>query len=388
MKTVAFYLPQFHAIRENDEWWGKGFTEWTNVARARPQYEGHNHPRVSTLLGEYDLTDSSIYKQQTELARDSGVDAFCMYFYWFGGHRLLERPVEAWRENTELLPYCLSWANESWSRRWDGKDREVLMRQEYASGFAEELFADLLPHLRAPHYLQVDGRPVFVVHRIDLVPQAREFADRLRRLACEAGLRGIYLIAAETKPGIRPSVFGCDAVAEFPPVGQNTLGSAYLRPLARVRRDFRGRLMSYNRLARRFERRKSVDFVRHPGVAPAWDNTARRQSHATIYAGASPERYGNWLRHARQREAAARGENGLVFVNAWNEWAEGAYLEPDERSGTAYLDVTAGRALSASSATPIHGLFWTYPQMRSLALATAGSVLAVVRRVRARLGFL
>ena len=151
MRTLAFYLPQFHTIPENDEWWGEGFTEWVNVRRARPMFEGHVQPRLAGELGEYDLNQRDVYARQSELARRNGIDGFCMYYYSFGGQRLLERPVEAWREDSTLLPYCLAWANESWTRRWDGKSRSVLIAQTYDNGYAERLFADLLPHFRAPH---------------------------------------------------------------------------------------------------------------------------------------------------------------------------------------------------------------------------------------------
>lgn len=385
MKTIAFYLPQFHAIPENDQWWGEGFTEWTNVRRALPQFEGHSHPRKSTILGEYDLTDHTVHATQSVMASGAGIDAFCMYFYWFGGKRLLERPVEAWRQNTNLLPYCLSWANESWTRRWDGKEREVLMKQDYAPGYEAALFNDLRPHFAAPHYLRMSGRPVFVVHRIDLVPRASEFVEILRGLARDAGFGDLYVIAAETKPNIDPERFGCDAVCEFPPVGTNTVATAYLRPIRGVSRRFRGRIMSYDRLANYFESRKAVEFIRHRGVVPGWDNTARRRESATIYVGQSPQRYAGWLAHSRKNEQAERGSKGLVFINAWNEWAEGAYLEPDSDHGSDYLSATAGSLSSSVTARDVrHSALWSYPQLRSLAVAAAGSIVNLFRAVIAR----
>lgn len=385
MRTIAFYLPQFHQIPENDEWWGAGFTEWTNVRRAQPQFAGHVQPRrPAASVGEYDLTDPGVYRSQSTMAREHGVDAFCMYFYWFDGRRLLEKPVDAWRQDPSLLPYCLSWANESWTRRWDGKERHVLMPQRYDSGFEHELFKDLLPHFQAPHYVCQDGKPVLLVHRVDLIPDAPGFAARLRSYAAETGLPGLHLVAAETKRGIRPADFGFDGIAEFPPVGANTLQSAHLRPLRGVRATFRGRLMSYDRIARAFMRRDEPGFVRYRGVMPGWDNTARRQSEATIYVGSSPQRYRAWLQAARSAEASRRGDRGIVFINAWNEWAEGAYLEPDEMNGVAYLDATAGGDLSASRSGHLvtHGSHWSYSQIRSVGLAFVGSALSALRRLR------
>lgn len=383
-RTIAFYLPQFHAIPENDEWWGEGFTEWVNVKRAQPQFESHAHPRTAGELGEYDLSDSEVYRRQTDLAHDAGVDGFCMYFYWFGGKRLLEAPVEAWREDPTLLPYCLSWANESWTRRWDGKSKSVLMAQDYEEGFESRLFADLLPHFKAPHYIRTDGKPVLLVHRTQTIPSSKRFAHLMNKLARDAGLPGLHLVASETTPGLVPSSVGFDAITEFPPVGANTLGSAQLRPVRGVSRGFRGRLMSYPRMASRFENRAPVSFVRYPGVAPAWDNTARRQESATIYVGSSPVRYAGWLTAARRQEDLVRGQDGFVFINAWNEWAEGAYLEPDADTGNEYIVATADpqRYVGDSSrfAVPTARI-WSFAQLRSIAIITAGTLLAFGRRL-------
>lgn len=386
-RTIAYYLPQFHRIPENDEWWGEGFTEWVNVRKAEPLFAGHRQPLRAGELGEYDLLDPAVYREQTRLATDAGIDAFCMYFYWFGGARLLEKPIDAWRDDPSLLPYCLSWANESWTRRWDGKSRSVLMAQDYDEGYEERIFADLLPHFLAPHYLRQDGKPILLIHRAQVIPDARLFADRLQELARAAGLPGIHLIGSETTPGLEPQALGFDAVAEFPPVGANTLGSAELRPLRAVARGFRGRLMSYARMAARFESRRDAVFDRHHGVTPGWDNTARRGLAATVYVGSTPQRYAQWLATARRRERAARGERGLVFINAWNEWAEGACIEPDAETGLDHVRATAdpeGFVPTSVLAEPQRAPFWSLGQLRSIALAAAGSALSVVRRVRNR----
>lgn len=385
MKTVAFYLPQFHEIPENNAWWGEGFTEWVNVRRARPSYSGHEQPRVAGDLGEYDLSDSDTHVRQSRLARDNGVDAFCMYFYWFNGQRLLEKPVESWREDGSLLPYCLSWANESWTRRWDGKSRDILMSQDYETGFAESLFNDLLPHFQAPHYLRQGGAPILVVHRAELIPDVVGMARTIRELARDAGLPGVHLVATETTPGVRPQALGFDAVVEFPPVGANTFATAQLRPLKDVDPTFRGRFMSYDKLAGKFASRLDPGFTRYRGVAPGWDNTARRQQAATVYVGASPSAYARWLQTARMAEQKARGEDGLVFINAWNEWAEGAYLEPDKHFGDSYLRATADPGafrMSHEDSGTKFGRLWSYAQLHSLVLTIGGSVLSRIRRIR------
>lgn len=381
-RTIAFYLPQFHAIPENDLWWGKGFTEWTNVRRAAPQFEGHAHPRTAGALGEYDLSEVDVMHEQAAMAKANGVDAFCYYFYWFGGKRLLEKPLEQFLASGPDMPFCISWANESWSRRWDGKEHEALITQEYGEQTAEEIFDAFLPLLRDPRYLRVDGAAVLMVHRSDHLPAGTGYADTWRRLADAAGVGPLHLVAAETHPGIDPTLSGFDAAAEFPPVGANTLGAARLLPVKGVAADFRGRLMSYPRLARRFERRAIPSFTRYRSVVPGWDNTARRGRNATVYVGASPARYRDWLSHARISEQRLRGDDGLVFVNAWNEWAEGAYLEPDAHHGSDYLEATswvAGPAVGGQGAVPVGRP--TYGWAHSVALAAAGSLLQLGRRM-------
>lgn len=383
MRTIAFYLPQFHTIPENDMWWGEGFTEWTNTRRALAQFEGHSQPRMPGELGEYCLLDRGTLRAQSDLARSAGIDAFCMYFYWFDGRRLLEKPVDLWAAETSLLPYCLSWANEAWTRRWDGKERDVLMPQTYSEGFEVGLFESLLPHFRQPHYLKQHDLPILVVHRPNLIPNARRFSTEMRRLARAADLPGLHIIGAETQSAMSPDDFGFDAMVEFPPVGHNTLSTALLKPAPGVSPAFKGRLMSYARLVRRCTERREPAFVRYRGVAPGWDNTPRRMERATVYHGSTPQLYHHWLGAARAAETARRGEAGLVFINAWNEWAEGAYLEPDTEHGRSFLDATRD---SGTKEAPVETGYtprwlWSFPQVRSLLLCAGGSGLQTARYV-------
>ena len=317
-RTIAFYLPQFHTFAENDEWWGEGFTDWVNVRRAEPAFQDHDHPRKAGELEEYDLSDVTVMHRQADLAREHDVDAFCFYYYWFAGKRLLEKPLDQYLDSGPDFPFCISWANENWSRRWDGKDKESLIRQDYTADFAAEVFKDFLPYLRDPRYLRVDGAAVLLVHRADHLPDGIDYGQIWRNLAAASGVGPIHIVAAETHPGVEPAHFGFDAVAEFPPVGSNTLAAAQLLPPRGLSPRFRGRLMSYKRLAKRFMARPATEFPRYRGVVPGWDNTARRQEAATIYVGDSPFEYQKWLTHARTFESRARGKNGLVFVNAWN----------------------------------------------------------------------
>lgn len=380
--TVAYYLPQFHSIPENDEWWGQGFTEWVNVRKAEPQYSLHDHPRTSSELGQYDLNDVSVMHRQANMAANHDVDAFCFYFYWFDGHRLLERPLENYLDSGPDFPFCISWANENWTRRWDGKENEVLIGQDYSETTADEIFASFLPYFRDKRYVRVDDALVLVVHRIDHIPASRQVTERWRCLAREHGLGELRIVAAETKFAITPEVHGADAIAEFPPVGSNTLRSAQVLPVRGLSKDYAGRLMSYPRMAKRFMKRKQPNFIRYRGVAPGWDNTARRGKKATIYVGHNPATYGQWLSHARLQEDKREGGRGIVFINAWNEWAEGAYLEPDETWGTAFLKATRRDAPLGYQPVQIILGMPSLPWLRSLFQAALGSGLALFRRLR------
>ncbi|MCR4513039.1 glycoside hydrolase family 99-like domain-containing protein [Aeromicrobium sp. 50.2.37] len=386
---MAFYLPQFHAIPENDEWWGEGFTEWTNVRRSRPAFDGHDHPRVPRDLGYYDLGEpADVMKAQIKLARAHGVDAFCFYAYWFDGYRLLERPIDWYANHGPDFPFCVSWANESWTRRWDGKNSEVLMPQSYAPGYVDRLFEDFAGYFTAPHALKVQGRPVFLVHRADQLPDAPAFAATVRARAARLGLPGIHLVAAETVRGLDPRPLGFDGVAEFPPVGMNTTASAVFAPLQGLRKDFRGRILSYEKMVHRAERRADENrYVRYPGVNPGWDNSARRGSRATVYVGSNPGLYRSWLQNSRRREHLARGGDGIVFVNAWNEWAEGAYLEPDQTWGDGYLratvwDASSGGAQEGKSLAAARSRFWSRGQTFSVGMLLGGSALNSLRSLR------
>lgn len=350
-RVIAFYLPQFHRIAENDAWWGEGFTEWVNVRRAIPLFEGHRQPAIPGRLGYYDLEDPDVLPTQWAIAERAGLSGFCFYFYWFDGQRLLERPLERLLAQSPGVPHCLSWANENWTRRWDGKDREILIAQRYDRDTADRVFSDMLPHLTSPDYLRMGSRPILVVHRADHIPSVAQFVARWRELAARHSMSGLYLVAAETSGKVRPEVMGFDAGAEFPPVGMNDLRAHALVPPPRLKPDFRGRLFDYGRLARRMQRRPPAEYLRHHGVMPSWDNTARRGRHATVYLDATPEAYEEWLKAALEAERLQAGANGLVFINAWNEWAEGAYLEPDTALGEAYLDATR-RAITVSDARP------------------------------------
>jgi lipopolysaccharide biosynthesis protein len=355
VKLIAFYLPQFHPIPENDLWWGEGFTEWTNVVRARPQFKGHYQPQLPTELGFYDLRDPGVLERQAGLARHHGIHGFCFHYYWFGGRRLLERPLDDFlARGRPDLPFCCCWANENWTRRWDGLDSEVLMAQTYAAGWAEAFLRDLLPALTDSRYIRVRGAPLLLVYRADQLPDARHAVERWRETAQrEAGLE-LHLAAVQSFEIEDPRPYGFDAAVEFPPHP-----FARGRPTPRVKRLRRGSegvLETYENIANDYLAKPVPDYPWYRGLIPSWDNTARRGSQGYVAVGSSPEAYRRWLAALVEQTASRRDlQEPLLFVNAWNEWAEGTHLEPDDRYGRGWLEATrAGladrRAVTTSAA--------------------------------------
>jgi glycosyltransferase involved in cell wall biosynthesis len=338
VRVIAFYLPQFHRIPENDAWWGEGFTEWTNVRRARPNFAGHWQPHVPGELGYYDLTDPAVREAQAALARAHGIDAFCYYHYWFGGKRLLERPfAEVLASGRPDFPFCLCWANENWTRRWDGQDHEILMPQRYAPGDALRLIEEVIPAFRDPRYVRVGGRPLFLVYNIAEIPDVASWVAAWRTECVRQGVGDPYLCAVQRQAGQDPTPQGFDAAVEFPPIGhsaENITGRVNSLSPA-----FRGTIFGYRNLATHFLMQPRPAFTQFRGVTPMWDNTARRQDDGMILADTTPEAFGIWMERAlRQTRLRHSGDRRLLFVNAWNEWAEGNHLEPDERHGRRYLD--------------------------------------------------
>ncbi|QHQ29415.1 glycoside hydrolase family 99-like domain-containing protein [Xanthomonas albilineans] len=342
---VAFYLPQFHPIPENDAWWGTGFTEWRNVTRALPQFEGHAQPRLPADLGFYDLRNPHSMRQQVELAKQYGIGAFCFYFYWFGGKTLLETPLRHWLRDTTLdLPFCLCWANEQWSRRWDGRGEDVLMAQAHSPQDDLNFIAHVAEYLRDPRCLRVDGRPMLLVYRPHMLPEPKATTARWRDWCREHGIGELHLAYVQGFERPDPRTIGFDAAVEFPPNMSNPRSLAAAQQL--LNPDYAGNVLDWRELATEIATRPMPDYPLYPGVNPGWDNEARRPGNGRVYLHASPRGYEDWLRATiHTRLQGRRAEQRLVFVNAWNEWAEGAVLEPDTRLGHAYLDATR-RALS------------------------------------------
>ena len=340
-RVLAFYLPQFHPFPENNRWWGEGFTEWTNVAKAKPNFAGHDQPRLPADLGYYDLRLPEVMARQAALAQRYGIHGFCFHYYWFAGKRLLEAPIEQMLASGKPdFPFCLCWANENWTRRWDGQDQEILMAQAHSPADDLAVIADLARYFRDRRYLRVDGRPLVLVYRVTLFPDFAATAARWRAWCRDNGIGEIYLALVESfelvHAGTQPSVYGCDAAVEFPP---QELAEPKAPSGALSNPAFEGRVADYRDLAVRFAARPLPPYTRFMGLAPGWDNTPRSQNRSFCFEHATPGAFQAWLEEAiEQTRLQHYGDERLIFVNAWNEWAECAYLEPDRRFGHAYLE--------------------------------------------------
>src|SRR5262245_60669708 len=341
VRAIAFYLPQFHPIPENDRWWGKGFTEWTNVTKARPNFEGHYQPHLPADLGFYDLRVPEAREQQAELAGEYGIHGFCYYHYWFGGRRLLERPFnEALSSGRPDFPFCLCWANENWTRRWDGGKNETLIAQRYSDEDDRNFIRSLFPAFEDRRYIRINGKPLLIVYRADILPDAKQTAAIWREEMKNAGVGEIYLCAVQSfGVHIAPEHYEFDGAVEFPPHGQTApnLNSQ----VARVNPDFAGVVVDYMTNANALIHRPKPDYTLFKTVMTGWDNTPRRQDAGLIFVNSGPEAFEYWLGKAVEHMIANyKGAERMVFINAWNEWGEGAHLEPDRRYGRRYLEAT------------------------------------------------
>ncbi|MDE3072505.1 MAG: glycoside hydrolase family 99-like domain-containing protein [Pseudomonadota bacterium] len=361
---VAFYLPQFHPIAENDAWWGEGFTEWRNVTRALPQFEGHLQPRLPGELGFYDLRLPAVMQRQMQLARDYGIGAFCSHFYWFAGKTLLEAPLRRWLDDPALeLPLCLCWANENWSRRWDGRADDILIGQRHSPDDDLAFIAHVSRYLADPRYLRVAGRPLLLVYRPGLLPDPKATAARWRAWCREHGIGEIRLAYVQSFDRVDPRDIGFDAAVEFPP---NNLAPAPITARQHLLNPaYRGNVHDWRELAREAMAQPDPAYPRYPCVNPGWDNEPRRSGGGRVFAHASPRGYRDWLRHAIATARRRFPAQPLVFVNAWNEWAEGAVLEPDARLGHAWLEATraALQPVPAPDTRPCAVIHLWYPDL-------------------------
>jgi len=354
LKPIAIYLPQFHPIPENNEWWGKGFTEWTNVSKSMPKFSDHYQPHMPKDLGFYDLRLIETMIDQAALAKEFGVYGFCYYHYWFNGKLLLERPLEQMLETGKPdMPYCLCWANENWSRRWDGSEHEILIEQKYSLEDERVHIQYLLKFFKDERYIKIDGKPVFLMYRTELHPKINEAVEVWRQEVRKAGFKDLYLVRVENiKKDLPPETHGFDAGMEFAPDfscrGEEYLKSDRIKYFftrkfhewnLRKSAFFENDVYKYDTLVDNMINKPEVTYKRFRCVCPSWDNSARRKSNAIIFHGASPEKFEQWVEKTKlYTNAKFKSSERFFFINAWNEWGEGCHLEPDQRYGLAYLE--------------------------------------------------
>lgn len=350
VKIISFYLPQFHEIEENNKWWGKGFTEWVNTKKAKEIFKNQNQPREPFNDNYYNLLNDDVKQWQVDIAKKYGIDGFCYYHYWFNGKMLLEKPLEQVLANKNIdLPFCISWANEPWTRAWDGKTSEVLIGQDY--GDKEDWyrhFEYLLQFFKDERYIKVKNKPMLVIYKLQSIPNRDEMVVCWNNLAKKQGFDGIYLV--ETLNGLQKEVSSelSDAAVEFEPnftIHHNrTYGDKIKNKLKNILYiPFKGKnfykTMDYDITWKRIIKRQKFKTNKDvfPGAFVDWDNTARKGDKALVFDGVTPEKFENYL--SKQLEKAKREyKSEYIFINAWNEWAEGTYLEPDKKNGYKYLE--------------------------------------------------
>ena len=362
VRTIAFYLPQYHPIPENDQWWGPGFTEWRNVTNAKPLFPGHYQPHLPADLGFYDLRLAEVREAQAELARSHGIHGFCYYHYWFNGRQILERPFsEVLASGKPDFPFCLCWANENWTRAWDGGEQHILLQQHYSADDDRAHIRALIPAFADARYIRIGGRPLFLVYRTELLPDPVQTSDIWREEVSRAGLGELYLARVENfVTRVDPTKIGFDAAVEFAPHGAHVGKIKFRGPIYRLlarsgllpEAYVHNQVVNYRAMLLGMLAKPDPGFKRFRCVTPMWDNTARRRTGAHIYAGSTPKLYEAWLAEvAKQTVGKFAPEERIVFVNAWNEWAEGCHLEPDLKWGRKYLEATKAALVAVEGDT-------------------------------------
>lgn len=365
VKLIAMYFTQFHAIPENNTWWGEGFTDWDNVKAATPHFEGHYQPRVPLEGNYYDQSKIDTLRWQIDLAKKHGVYGFCHYHYWFDGKQLLETPTNLILENKEIdFPFCLSWANETWSRRWDGRDHHVLIKQTHPPTEAswKKHYDYLIKAWKDPRAIKVDGKPVFVIYRPQNIEKIDQMIEFWRGLIVKDGLPGLYVIFQKGyEVPDRACLNAFDAIFQFQPfeaIYSPTFDKRFIRrswvfklfwlmpnyvqELARSFRTSIFRNLTFNDYdavwKQAVEVRPDEKYTTYPGAFLDWDNTSRYKKRAIIFKGASPESFEKWFTQQVASMPQRNLPENFIFINAWNEWSEGTYMEPDEKYGYQYLE--------------------------------------------------
>ena len=343
LRAVAFHLPQFHPCPENDAFWGAGFTEWRNVVRARPRFRGHLQPHLPADLGFYDLRLAEARTAQAELARAYGIHGFCYYHYWFSGKKMLHAPIDSYADNNNIrLKYMLCWANENWTRSWDGLNKNVLLEQKYEKGWEEEYARDVSKYLSSERYYKRGGKPVLQIYNVSAIPDCRKRIQNMRKVFHGLGVDEVEILAVLFYGGEKDAdKYGVEGFSEFPPHRMRFIGASGYE-LRDIEERFSGNIFSYGSVVTNKIAEINAEHVTDTelGVMCGWDNTARRRSSADIFHGSTPAVFREWFKAAytASEKRASKNKNSIVFVNAWNEWAEGTYLEPDMKYGRGYLE--------------------------------------------------
>jgi glycosyltransferase involved in cell wall biosynthesis len=330
-RAFAFYLPQFHTIPENNAWWGDGFTEWTNVKKAQKFFENHYQPHIPLDDNYYDLSNPEVMREQARIAKLFGLDAFVMYYYWFEGTKLLDTPLENLMSDPTIdFPFVLCWANESWTRNWDGQPNQILIEQSYGEGFAIKFITEVSRHFYDSRYETFEGKPILLVYRPELIPNIIQTSEIWRKHVKSMGFSDVYLISVNSFESVDPRSMGFDAATNFAP---NNMG---LTP--KKDHGFPGKIYDYDELTN-VEQPISKQYPLYRSVTPSWDNTARRGSAGSVIQGSSPSLFRDWLFNEASITSQTSLKEGerILFVNAWNEWAEGCHLEADEYHGYQWL---------------------------------------------------
>ena len=371
IRPIAIHLPQFHPFKENDEWWGKGFTEWTNVTKAKPLFEGHYQPHLPADLGFYDLRLEESRIAQAEMAKEYGIYGFCYYHYWFNGKLLMQRPLEDMlKTKTPDFPFMFCWANENWSRAWDGSEKEILIQQNYNDEDDRKHIKYLIPFFLDDRYIKVDGKPVFVIYKPGELPSIERTLEIWKEETSKIGLDMYVCFMERWNANLDFKSFsevGLDAAIDFQPLSLSL--QQHLKEKTEGNRNkisFTKKVINkFNKTVRKKDyhpgmnvidmeqyieydlARPMPDYKVFPGVAPSWDNTSRRKSGQLIFKNASPALYARWLAGKLDMFKPYSKDENFIFINAWNEWAEGNHLEPCQKWGRSYLEATKNALKSA-----------------------------------------
>lgn len=352
IKPIAIYLPQFHPVKENDHWWGKGFTEWTNVTKAKPLFQDHYQPHLPGELGFYDLRLKEARIAQEELAKSFGIHGFCYYHYWFNGKRILEKPLNEKLKNLEEdLPFMLCWANENWTRTWNGGDQDVLLHQDYSHEDDKKHIKVLIKYFKDSRYIKVEGKPMFIIYRPKLFPNIQETIKIWREAVKKAGFPDLYIGFARTfeyTDAVDKNDF--DFAFDFQPnfasrpatLNSNSFKRYYHAALRRLSLPVKDKYANAYEYEDYVIKQIESGFrdKTYPTITPMWDNSARRSINYFILHNSTPQKYKRWLQHIVNNFKWNKMPQSFLFVNAWNEWAEGNHLEPCRKWGNEYLKVT------------------------------------------------